>query len=162
MPSEIRAFVQIASGIHGVDWVDFPVPLKFRVPEDEGPTNEIRMPQEPVFIGVLDPKNHCYGGNVPREADGHSLPDAYIDGITLYDPPNTRDGRWATFGEILHYPWEEVLPHTTAPLFEGDDVGVMAIDCALKSLAVLARVLGAADQTPNNTRLVYWFSDIPD
>lgn len=156
MPSELRAFVQVAYGPHGLNWVGIELPRTLRVPADEGPPAELDLPEhEPLFGVILGGKNDHYGGFLDADEPVREIPDGFKE-LDLYDPPHTRGGTWLTLHEILRHPWESILPHTTAPLFNEEDQGVTALVCCSQSLATLSRLIGFLNQAPSNIRLVFW------
>ena len=152
MPSSLRAFVQIAHGLHGLEWVDVPLPRLLGVGEDNGHECELKLPDDPVFREVLLDRRCRSPGDL------RYLPAAWSK-IDLYDPPHCSNGSWDKLHDILNYPWERLVPSTAAPLFNERDQGVTALVSCAPTLAILARILGTVNQTPRNVRLIYWLEN---
>ena len=148
----LRVFVQAAVGVFGTEWADVAIPRWLGVGEDNGPRCELKLPDDPVFAKMLCDK---WGRD---HGDPQDIPDNWSR-LDLYNPPYCSHGSWDTFYTILHYPWEQLVPHTALPLLNKEDQGITALASCAPTLAILARVLGVTNQTPRNVRLIYWMEN---
>lgn len=159
MVSELRAFVQVATGLHGITWMSAELPTTLCVPEDEGPSNELDLPDDVLFSVILGRQSEHYGWFLDVDDASRKIPDDFRE-VDLYEPPYTRKGTWLTLQEILAHPWESIVPHTASPLFNRADQGLTALSCCAQSLAFLGRLVGFLNQCPSNIRLVFWLEGL--